>query len=103
MSASVVWLREDLRLGDNAALTAAIAHGDAVVLVYVLDPGRPWAPGAASLWWLHHSLAALSAAVTQRGGQLVLRQGETEACLREVIEESGAGGAFVFSQLQPGR
>ena len=37
---AVVWFRDDLRLADNPALTAASAADTAVVAVYVYDPQR---------------------------------------------------------------
>lgn len=101
MSASVVWFREDLRLGDHPALAAAIARGAPLQLVYVLDSDRPRAPGGASLWWLHHSLAALATAVTERGGRLVLRRGDSRECLRQVVEESGADALFFSRGYNP--
>ena len=86
---TIVWLRDDLRLADNPALTAAAARGEPVVLVYLLDevsPGiRPL--GAASRWWLHYSLAALSASV---GGRLVLRRGAAEQVIPALVAETDA-------------
>jgi deoxyribodipyrimidine photo-lyase len=86
---TIVWLRDDLRLADNPALTAAAERGEPVVLVYLLDevsPGiRPL--GAASRWWLHHSLAALSASV---GGRLVLRRGAAEQVIPALVAETDA-------------
>jgi len=63
MSTAIVWFRRDLRLADNPALTAALRMHDAVLPVYVHAPEEeaPWQPGAASRWWLHHSLTALAA------------------------------------------
>ena len=88
-SPTIVWLRDDLRLGDNPALTAAAERGEPVVLVYILDeesPGiRPL--GAASRWWLHNSLAAL-------GERLVLRRGAAEQVLPALVAETGAGAVF---------
>ena len=88
-SPSIVWLRDDLRLADNPALTAAAERGEPIVLVYLLDevsPGiRPL--GAASRWWLHHSLAAL-------GEQLVLRRGAAEDVIPALVAEVGAGAVF---------
>lgn len=88
-SPTIVWLRDDLRLADNPALTAAAQRGEAVVLVYVLDEvseeARPL--GAASKWWLHHSLLAL-------GDQLVVRQGSAETVLPALVDEIGAGAVF---------
>ena len=88
-SPSIVWLRDDLRLADNPALTAAAERGGPVVLVYVLDEVstgvRPL--GSASKWWLHHSLAAL-------GEQLVVRRGAAEELIPALVAEVGAGAVF---------
>ena len=63
MSASIVWFRKDLRLRDNPALEAAIRRGGAVIPLFIHSPEEetPWAPGAASKWWLHESLVRLDA------------------------------------------
>jgi deoxyribodipyrimidine photo-lyase len=85
---TVVWFRQDLRLTDNLALSAAAACGT-IVPVYVWAPEEEGAfpPGAATKWWLHQSLAALQKSL---GGALVLRQGRTLDCLRAVVKETGA-------------
>lgn len=88
----IVWLRDDLRLADNPALTAAAQRREPVVVVYVLDevsPGvRPL--GGATRWWLHHSLSALDAQLRERGGRLVLRRGAAEEVIPALVEETGA-------------
>ena len=51
VTGSVIHLfRQDLRLADNAALSAAIALGRPVIPVYILDQesSGPWAPGGAA-------------------------------------------------------
>ena len=55
VSASIIWLRLDLRLADNPALQAAIKRGGAVIHVFIHAPEEeaPWQPGGASRWWLH--------------------------------------------------
>jgi deoxyribodipyrimidine photo-lyase len=60
---AIVWFRQDLRLDDNPALQAALAHGEAVIPVYIWDPENDgeWPPGAASRCWLHSSLRNLEA------------------------------------------
>ncbi len=60
---TLVWFRNDLRVADNPALTAALAEGGEVVPVYILDDeaAGPWRPGGAARWWLHGSLAGLQA------------------------------------------
>jgi deoxyribodipyrimidine photo-lyase len=74
----ILWFRNDLRLSDHPALTAA-AETDAPILpLYILDdetPGR-LCMGGASRWWLHGSLASLAKDLKQRGGELCLRRGK---------------------------
>jgi deoxyribodipyrimidine photo-lyase len=93
---SLVWLRDDLRLGDNPALTAAVERGRPIALVYLLDevsPGiRPL--GGAAHWWLHQSLTSLAADAAALGARLVLRRGAAEPLIGELVDELGAGAVF---------
>jgi deoxyribodipyrimidine photo-lyase len=93
---SIVWFRDDLRLGDHPALHAAVDRGEPVVAVYVLDeesPGiRPL--GGAAKWWLHHSLDSLAADLRELGVQLVLRRGPAGRVIRSLVDETGAGAVF---------
>ncbi|MEZ5961382.1 MAG: deoxyribodipyrimidine photo-lyase [Hyphomonadaceae bacterium] len=93
---AIVWLRQDLRLGDNPALSAAVASKRPLILLYVLDdetPGR-WKLGGASRWWLHRSLESLGRDIAKHGGALTLRRGDPETVLPQLIEESGAGAVI---------
>jgi deoxyribodipyrimidine photo-lyase len=93
MSATaLVWFRRDFRLHDNPALVAAMQSADRVIAVYIHAPDEeaPWQPGGASNWWRHHSLKALAEAIAGRGGQLVIRTGDSLATLKTLIAESGA-------------
>jgi deoxyribodipyrimidine photo-lyase len=92
MKVALVWFRRDLRIADNAALAHALDAAERVVPVYVHMPNgfHAWSPGAASRWWLHHSLAALDAALAKRGSRLVIRRAGSElAGLRALIKETG--------------
>jgi deoxyribodipyrimidine photo-lyase len=93
---AIVWLRDDLRLADNPALSAAMALGAPVAVVYVLDevsPGiRPL--GGASRWWLHHSLAALDDDLRERGGRLVLRRGDSMSEISALVDELKATAVY---------
>jgi len=88
---TLVWFRHDLRLDDHPALAAAAARG-AVVPVFIWAPEEeaPWEPGAASRWWLHHSLERLSATLAKAGTPLVIRRGPTLDTLRAVATECSA-------------
>ncbi len=88
----IVWLREDLRLGDHPAFEAAVRAGGAVVPVFVWSPeeeGR-WAAGGASRWWLHHSLARMEEALAGCGSRLVIRAGPVAETLQALCKETGA-------------
>ncbi len=100
---ALLWFRKDLRLADNAALAAALGRGAAVVPVFIYDEageGR-WTPGGASKWWLHHSLAALDADLRRRGSRLRLARGDSEAALRRLIAETGAGAVYWNRRYEP--
>ncbi len=88
----LLWFRQDLRLADNPSVRAAADSGRPVIPVFVLDresPGR-WAPGGASLWWLHHSLASLDRSLRARGSRMVLRRGRWEEEIPRLAAETGA-------------
>jgi deoxyribodipyrimidine photo-lyase len=85
----IVWFRRDLRLADNAALTAAVRSGAPLLPLYILDDETPgdFRMGGASRWWLHGSLAALNDSL---GGHLVLRKGPAAKTLASLLDETGA-------------
>ena len=90
---TLIWFRQDLRLADNPALTAALTGSSAVIPVYLHAPAEDgaWSPGAASNWWLHHSLTALQAELRARGSDLVLRTSQDSAAeLLTIARSSGA-------------
>lgn len=98
----VVWFRQDLRLGDNPALHAAVATGRPILPLYILDePGPLRRLGAASLWWLDKSLRALDASLRRCGGRLILRRGDSEAELRRLIDQTGADQVFMNRRFEP--
>jgi len=90
--AVIWWIRRDLRLADNPALEAALATGHKIIPVFIWAPEEeePWAPGAASRWWLHQSLMELSDQLTQRHSALIIRKGPSLAALRSIILETSA-------------
>ncbi|WP_425405779.1 cryptochrome/photolyase family protein [Hwanghaeella sp.] len=88
---TIHWFRRDLRLRDNPALSDAAQEGS-VICLFILDDedAGTQATGAASRWWLHHSLAALTEALKQRGGRLILRRGKAGKIIPDVVSETGA-------------
>lgn len=100
---ALVWFRQDLRLADNLALTAAKKHGCAVVPVFIWAPEEEgnWPPGGASKWWLHRSLAALDDRLRAAGSRLVLRRGPTLETLRSLLRETAADAVFWNRRYEP--
>jgi len=103
MTTSIHWFRLDLRVADNPALVAASQSGEAVVPVFIWAPEEeaPWAPGAASRWWLHHSLAALDAELRKLGLRLIIRRGPTLATLRTLVRATGATSVVWNRRYEP--
>lgn len=92
MDVALVWFRRDLRLADNPALASACVDQQRIIPVYIHAPEEhgAWAPGAASNWWLHHSLTALAADLAKRGSRLVVRRGASIEVLDELVHQTGA-------------
>ena len=103
MTPALLWFRLDLRLRDNPALAAALARGGPIIPVYVLDDAAEggWAPGGASRWWLHHSLAALDAELRSRGSRLTLARGDSRRVLRSLARQTGAGAVYWNRRCEP--
>jgi deoxyribodipyrimidine photo-lyase len=99
----VVWFRDDLRLGDHPALAAAAATARPVICLYLLDeesPGlRPL--GGAARWWLAGSLRALSDALRERGGDLMLRRGMAADALSGLAVQTNASAVFMNRRDDP--
>ena len=58
-------------------------------------------PGAASRWWLHHSLAELDHRIRERKGRLLLRQGNPVSVLTELALELQASAVFFSRAVEP--
>jgi deoxyribodipyrimidine photo-lyase len=99
----ILWLRRDLRLADQPALTAAVAGGAPVIPVYILDDETPKhrRMGAASRWWLHHSLASLDADLRKAGSRLILRAGKSDEVLAELAKEMCASAVHCVRHYEP--
>ncbi len=98
---SIVWFRQDLRLRDNPALSAAAQDGD-VTPIFILDDDAAdeWKIGGASRIWLHHSLEALNASLD---GKLSIYSGNALEVLDDIIERTGITGVYWNRCYEPWR
>jgi deoxyribodipyrimidine photo-lyase len=99
----IVWFRDDLRLSDHPALTAAVETGAPILPLYILDDATPGrlCIGGASRWWLHGSLASLAEDLKKWGGALCLRRGKTASVVGALLAETGASAIYATRGYEP--
>lgn len=97
MKVTVALFTADLRVHDNPVLRAALAAGEEVVPLFVVDRDIRRTgfavPNRAA--FLADSLAALDARLRDRGGRLVIRTGDVAEETRKVAAETGAGQVHI--------
>lgn len=102
----LVWFRNDLRIGDNEALTRAIQQSQEVIPVYCFDP-RQFGPtefgfpktGSHRANFLIQSIQSLRTSLKSIQGNLVVLQGKPEEELIKVAEETGAKAIFFSKEV----
>jgi deoxyribodipyrimidine photo-lyase len=99
----IVWFRNDLRLSDQPALTAAAETGAPILPLYILDDETParLCMGGASRWWLNGSLASLAKDLRKRGGELCLRRGNAASVVEALLAETGASAVYATRGYEP--
>ncbi len=85
----IVWLRRDLRLSDHPALSEAVATRRPVLPVFIHDEAVD-ALGAAPRFRLGLGLAEFSRQLEKIGSRLILRRGNANDVIRDLIAETGA-------------
>ena len=98
---AIHWFRQDLRLGDNPALTNATQHQQ-VLPIYILDDINAGdnAMGGASRWWLHNSLHSLAQSL---GDQLSVYQGNPIEIFKDIIARIETGAVYWNRCYEPWR
>lgn len=98
---SIHWFRQDLRLSDNPALTAA-AKCCNVLPINILDDENAgdYAMGEASRWWLHHSLTTLNKSL---GGNLSVYRGNPADILADIIVRHNVKAVYWNRCYEPWR
>lgn len=101
MTTVIHWFRQDLRLTDNPALTAAAKAGQ-VLPIYVLDDvnAEEHAMGGASRLWLHHSLHALNKSLK---GKLAVYSGDASKILLQLVEQHNVQQVYWNRCYEPWR
>ena len=98
MSTSVLWLRRDLRLGDQPALQAALDAADEVLPLFVLDDALRGPSGAPRLAFLYRCLRDLR---DRTDGRLRVLAGRPDQVVPRVASQVGAVSVHVSSDHNP--
>jgi deoxyribodipyrimidine photo-lyase len=102
MPRALVWFRQDLRCDDHPALVAASEQGEVVpVFIWAPEEEGDWAPGAASMWWLHHALSSLQQALSAVGSRLIIRRGPALATLLGLARECDSSAVYWTRRYEP--
>ena len=102
-SPSFVLFQTDLRLGDNPALSAAVRRGQPLICLYVWNPMAKGyeMPGAASRWWLHHSLQSLADHLQAAGNALTIHIGQPCEILSTLVKTFPKSPVFWNQSCDP--
>ncbi|NJK34481.1 MAG: DASH family cryptochrome [Oscillatoriales cyanobacterium SM2_2_1] len=103
---TLVWFRNDLRLHDHAPLTSAVQQGKVVLPVYCFDP-RHWQktsfgfPKTADFrtQFLTESVMNLRENLRSRGSDLLIRLGEPELIIPELVKAWQIEAVFYHQEV----
>jgi deoxyribodipyrimidine photo-lyase len=103
LTTALWWVRRDLQLTDNQALTAAMATADVVIPVFVLDPALLNSPytGDKRVAFLLSGLRQLDADLRARGSRLIIREGAPAAELGALSSQIDAAAIFAEEDHSP--
>ena len=98
---SICWFRQDLRLSDNPALSAAANRGE-VIPVYIFDDENAgkWQCGGAGRLWLHHSLKSLNQSLE---GTLRIYRGRADEIVPKLCDDFHVDQVFWNRCYEPWR
>ena len=97
----LVWFRRDLRLHDNPAWASATSQRRFVVPLFVLDHRLLDAAGPFRRRQLLANLQALDYGLAERGGRLLVRIGDAERVVPEVVTALGVGAVYWNADVSP--
>lgn len=101
---SVVLMNRHLRLADNPAYYHATKRSGIVLplFAWTQDEQAPWAPGAASRWYLHHSLSSLDRDLRNAGSRLfIVRADSLVAALKRMTAARSIDAVFLNAPSDP--
>ena len=101
MAPVIWWIRRDLRIQDNQALSAALASGAEVLPVFILDPKLLSNPAAVRQAFLFEGVRNLRRDIQALGGDLCIRAGDPLETLTRFTAATGAENIFCEEDFTP--
>jgi len=102
---TLLWLQRDLRIHNNPSLEWALSQGKPVIAVYIYSPEEdaPWSEGAASRWWLHHSLSSLSKDLLELNVKLYFIKGNSVEKINTWVKKHNIDSVVWTNRVEPNR
>jgi len=103
MTTAIWWIRRDIRIHDQQALTGALGAADSVLPVFIKDPALAASPYTGERRWrfLLAGLHALDHELRQRGSRLLYFEGSPLAVLSRLIKAGFADHIFAEEDVTP--
>lgn len=104
MNSALIWFRRDLRLQDNAALSAALQAADRVHCAFVFDTDiLDGLPDRADrrVAFIHGSVAALKSALEAKGGGLHVLHGSARQAVPDLAAQLEVEAVFAARDYEP--
>ena len=95
---SIIWFRRDLRISDHPALNAAIAAGEEIVPVFILDPKLIISGGSKRLAYLGKSLRELDKSLNNN---LQVIAGDQIETLKQLQKKYNADSVHISAEYEP--
>jgi deoxyribodipyrimidine photo-lyase len=103
MKTAIWWIRRDLRLTDNEALTTALQTASNVIPVFIIDPAILQSPnmGDKRLAFLWGALQQLDADLRDKGSRLIMRRGSPLGELTQLLQATRAEAILAEEDFTP--
>jgi deoxyribodipyrimidine photo-lyase len=103
VSAAIWWIRRDIRLSDNQALSAALEHADVVIPVFIIDPKLMASQYASQqrAAFLFEGLRSLDIDLRKLGSTIVIRNGDPLEALQRLLSETYAVRIYAEADISP--
>lgn len=97
---SILWFRRDLRFEDHPALAKAAGRGP-VLALFVVDPALMGPAGLPRRAFLVRTLRDMDRRLRAQGANLVVRRGDPEQVVPELVAQVGAGEVHISADFAP--